>query len=109
MACGVPAGATMPVSVSASWSGTPASAMVGTSGSAATRSFAITASARTLPSFAAVIAGGSAVNATGVWPPMVEVIAGAAPGNGTIVRSRSNVSLNSSPPRCGVEPSAGCA
>ena len=64
--------------------GTPASAMVGTSGSAPTRFSAITASARTLPSLAAVIAGGSAVKAIGVWPPMVEVIAGAAPGNGTI-------------------------
>src|SRR5262249_35676734 len=40
---------------------------------------------------------------------MVEVIAGPAPGKGTITRSRPNVSLNSSPERCGVDPVPGCA
>ena len=106
---GVPAGATMPVSVSLSSPGTPASAMVGTSGSAGERWALITASARSLPSLMVLMAGGSAVNAIGVWPPMVEWIASAAPLNGTVTRSSSKSCLNSSPERCGVEPVEGCA
>src|SRR5215470_3877739 len=54
-------------------------------------------------------AGGSAVNAIGVWPPMVDVMAGPAPVNGTMTRSRPKLSLNNSPDRCGVEPVPGCA
>src|SRR5262245_18251533 len=106
---GVAAGTTMPVSVSPSWPGMPASAAVCTSGSAGTRWALSTASARSFPSLMLVMAGGSAVNAIGVWPPMVDVMAGAAPVNGTMVRSSPNASLNSSPLRCGVEPVAGCA
>src|SRR6266581_7419861 len=55
------------------------------------------------------MAGGNAVNAIGVWPPIVEVSAGAAPLNGTMARSRPNVSLNNSPLRWGVDPVAGWA
>src|SRR5207237_1566689 len=55
------------------------------------------------------IAGGNAVNAIGVWPPMVELTARAAPLNGTVTRSSAYLCLNSSPARCGVEPVAGCA
>ena len=64
---------------------------------------------RSLPSRILAIAGGSAVKAIGVWPPSVELIASAAPLNGTVTRSRLYFSLNSSPARCGVEPVAGCA
>ena len=55
------------------------------------------------------IAGGSAVKATGVCPPIVEVIAGAAPLKGTIAMSSPKASFSSSPFKCGVEPVAGCA
>ena len=64
---------------------------------------------RSLPSLMLLMAGGSAVNAIGVWPPMVELIASAAPLNGTVTRSSPYFCLNSSPARCGVEPVAGCA
>src|SRR5579871_5329925 len=50
-----------------------------------------------------------AVLDVGVCPPMVAAIAGAAPANGTCVRSRSNFCLNNSPDRCGVEPMPGPA
>src|SRR5580704_970391 len=109
ISCGVPIGTTTPVSVSDSWSGTPASAMVGTSGSAADRLTLSTASPRNLPSRMLAMAGGSAVKATCVWPPRVELIASAAPLNGTVAKSSPNLSLNNSPARCGVEPVPGCA
>src|SRR5262245_48499178 len=84
MSLGVPAGATMPVSVSRSRSGMPASALVGTSGSDGERLALSTASPRNLPSLILAMAGGSAVNAIGVWPPMVELIANAALLKGTV-------------------------
>src|SRR5262249_29451814 len=104
-----PAGATMPVSVSLSRSGTPASMLVGRSGSDGERLVLSTAMPRSLPSLMLLIAGGSAGNAIGVWPPMVEFAPGAAPLNGTVTRSSPYFCLNSSPARCGVEPVAGCA
>src|SRR3954462_1455044 len=52
---------------------------------------------------------GNAVNAIGVWPPIVAWTAGAAPVNGTCTMSRLNASRNSSPPRCGVDPTPGPA
>src|SRR5215472_1825930 len=109
MSLGVPAGANRPLMVSASWSGTPASAMVGTSGSAAERFAAVTASARRLPSLMLAIAGGNAVNAIGVWPASVEFTASEAPLNGTVTRSSPYWSFSSSPDRCGVDPVDGCA
>src|SRR5215471_4316155 len=66
IALGVPAGATMPVSVSLSSPGTPSSILVGRSGRAATRALARTAIPRRLPSLILPIAGGKAVNAIGV-------------------------------------------
>src|SRR6516165_8175856 len=75
---GVPAGATIPVSVSLSRSGTPASPLVGTSGNAGERLLLSTASPRSLPSLILDMAGGNAVKAMGVWPPMVELTASAA-------------------------------
>src|ERR1700704_6669490 len=57
----------------------------------------------------ALMAGGSAVNAIGVWPPIVELTARAAPLKGTVTRSSPYFCLNSSPARWGVEPVAGCA
>jgi hypothetical protein len=49
---GTPAGATMPFQVLASYPGTPASAIVGTSGRASERFVLLTPSARTRPAFA---------------------------------------------------------
>ena len=109
MPVGVPAGATMPVNVSLSRSGTPASVLVGTSGNAGERLTLSTASARNFPSLTLDMAGGSAVNAIGVWPLIVELIASAALLNGTVTRSRWYCCLNNSPARCGVEPVDGCA
>src|SRR5262249_31157259 len=106
---GVPAGATMPVSVSLSRSGTPASPLVGKSGRSVERLLASKASPRNLPSLILLIAGGRAVNQSGVGPPSGDVPAGAAPGNGTITRSGAYFSLKSSPARCGVEPVPGWA
>src|SRR5262249_41481724 len=108
MARGRPGGAQMPVRVSVSRSGTPASRLVGTSGNAATRRALSPARPRNFPSLMLVMAGGSAVNAIGVWPPMVELIASAALLNGTVTRSWY-FCLNSSPARCGVDPVEGWA
>ena len=52
MALGTPTGATMPVHVVASYPATPASATVGSSGSADERAAPLTASPRTRPDFA---------------------------------------------------------
>ena len=49
-------------------------------------------------------AGGSEVKASGVWPAMIDWIAGPAPPNGTCTVSSLKVSLNSSPDRWGVVP-----
>src|SRR5580765_8363399 len=78
--------------------------MVGTSGRTADRCLAETASARSLPSLIIGTAGGIDEKMIGVWPPTADWIAGPAPGNGTCTRSSPNVSLNSSPDRCGVVP-----
>ena len=59
---GVPAGASRPNHGPPYTSGTPASAMVGTSGSTSTRFSAATASARTLPSAICAIAKGTMSN-----------------------------------------------
>ena len=49
------------------------------------------------------------MKAIGVWPPTVAWIAGPAPVKGTCTRSSLKASRNSSPPRCGVEPTPGPA
>src|SRR3954451_7895977 len=87
----------------------PCSAKVGTPGMEGARSLAATPIARTWPAWIADMEDGNAVKAIGVCPPIVAWTAGAAPVNGTCTRSRLNASLNSSPPRCGVEPTPGPA
>src|SRR6266403_663556 len=94
---GVPAGTSTPSKVSASWPGNPASAIVGTSGSAEERSALKTASPRRLPSLMCDTAGARTTKANRVRPPRVDWIAGAEPLNGTCTRSAPSDSLNSSP------------
>src|SRR5215813_15657193 len=90
-----------------SWSGTPDSAKVGTLGKAGSRLPLVTASARNWPSLMLGAAPGRAPHIIGVWPPIVDVIAGAAPLNGTCVRSRPSDILNSSPASWPVVPVPG--
>src|SRR4029077_3816175 len=54
-------------------------------------------------------AGVTAEKATGVWPPTVAWMAGAAPVNCTVGRSRSLAMRKISPDRCGVLPTPGAA
>ena len=65
----------------------PASAMVGTSGSADERLAEVTARPRSLPPCTCGAVGGSAVKAIGVWPATADWIAGPAPPNGTLATS----------------------
>ena len=88
-------------------SGKPASAMVGTSGSAADRLAPVTASARSLLLVTSGTAGASAPNEIGVCPPRVEVIASPPPLNGTCTTSSFSVRRNSSPTRSGGVPVPG--
>src|SRR5262249_33647968 len=106
---GWPAGTTTPVSASDSWLGTLDSSIVGTSGIVAERLFASTASAPRVPDLIFVATGGSAKNPMGVWLALTDWAAGPAPLNGTVTRSSPNVSLNSSPAKCGVVPVLGWA
>src|SRR5262245_54935516 len=105
MALGVPAGTRTPCMVSASCSGRPASAKVGTSGKSGDRFGVVTANARSLPSLTCGTTGVTTVKAMRVWPASADWIAGADPLNGTWTRSSPCESLNSSPERCGVVPS----
>src|SRR4051794_11710042 len=98
---GVPAGTMNANHPSPSISGYPASAIVGTSGSAGDRLGLVTAKPRSLPSFIWGTAGGSDVNAIGVCPPSVEAAAGPALLNGTGTRSRPSGRRKFSPMRCG--------
>src|SRR5258708_38463390 len=66
---GVPAGTSTPSKVSASWPGNPASAIVGTSGSAEERSALKTASPRRLPSLVCGTAGARTAKTNRVGPP----------------------------------------
>ena len=61
----------------------------------------VTASARRRPSYAGG-GTGRAPNMIGVWPAIVDVIAGAAPLNGTCVISRPSDILKSSPEGVGM-------
>src|SRR5262245_11987498 len=74
--------------------------MVGTSGSAGDRLLLATARARSLPSFTCGTTGGTAVEAIGVWPAIVEPIANPALLNGTCTMSRPSDRRNNSPTRC---------
>src|SRR4051794_29171223 len=106
---GAPFGTRMPCGVSPSWSGTPASAMVGTSGTATLRLALVTASARILPSLICGAAGGIEENAIGVWLPITDWIIGPPPWNGTATMSILSASLNISPDRCDGVPVPGLA
>src|SRR5262245_35990103 len=106
---GVPVGASNPCIVSDSWSGKPASASVGASGSAGDRVPVVTASARNLPSCTCGTTGVSTTNAMGVCPARTDWTAGAEPLKGTDTRSRFCECLNISPPSWDVVPTPGCA
>src|SRR6516162_7546892 len=68
---------------------------------------AVTASARSLPSFTSGVAGGIAWKHIGVCPATTDCIDGPPPGNGASAKSSPKVSLNSSLERCGVVPIPG--
>src|SRR5262245_46621289 len=79
----VPAGTNTPIHASPLMSGKPASAKVGTSGSAGERVLPDTASARSLPSLTNGAAGGNPPNEIGVCPATAEPIAKPPLLNGT--------------------------
>src|SRR5579862_2357208 len=92
---GVPAGATMPLIKSASWSGMPDSRKVGICGKAGVRSGLVTASARNFSELRYGAIGGSARKMIWVSPAKVALTAGVAPLNGTRTRPSSlSASLN---------------
>src|SRR6266699_2639308 len=97
---GVRAGTITANHASPSMSGYPASAIVGTSGSACNRVLLATASARSLPSLTCGTTGGGVVKAIGVWPATVEPIAKPALLKGICTRSRPSDRRNNSPTRC---------
>ena len=76
---GVPAGANRPFHSYISKPGRPASAPVGTSGSAAERWRPLTASGRSLPCFTYCSVEATLPKNTGTWPPMTSVSAGPPP------------------------------
>jgi hypothetical protein len=106
---GVPAGAQIPCGASCSWSGTPLSAIVGTSGRIEIRFPLVTASARSSPSLICAAAAGNAEKATGVWPATTDCTIGPPPAKGTTTNSSFSDSLNSSVERCGGVPVPGIA
>src|SRR3979409_1577064 len=106
---GAPFGTRMPCGVSPSWSGTPASAIVGTSGTATLRLALVTASARILPSLIWGAAGGIEEKAIGVWLPITDWIIGPPPWNGAATMSILSAGLNISPERGGGVPVPGLA
>ena len=77
--CGVPFFARMPYQVENSKPGRPASADVGTSGSAGTRFGAVIARPRSLPPAICGAEVPSPSNATGTWPASRSCISGPAP------------------------------
>ena len=79
----MPGGATSPIRRSASWSGTPASSLVGNVREI-WRTLAADDGERAQLAFLDQRSGRrKADEAERVWPPMVELISGAAPWNGT--------------------------
>src|SRR5262249_17833268 len=91
---------TTPHQLTASERGTPASEMVGTSGSTGLRVKPPVPSARSLPERMCGVVCTSEENITLVWPPTTSTIAGPPPLNGTCRMLTPAISLNSSPPRC---------
>ncbi len=97
---GVPAGACSPDHSAASEPRTPASAIVGTSGSAGERRGEITPRASALPAFTCGIAVEAGVNSSGIWPERRSAMACELPLYGTWARSMPVLILNSSPFMC---------
>ena len=83
IARGVPRGTNMPFHSYDSAPATPDSAIVGTSGSAASRVGLATATARNRPDLMLAIDDAAFAKKTGTWPPMTAVIACAPPLKGT--------------------------
>jgi hypothetical protein len=75
IAFGVPAGATSPFQVVTCRSGSPLSAMVGTSGNCAERRAFIATSALTRPSRIRCASGAGESNTMSIWPAMRSVMA----------------------------------
>src|SRR4029077_19798309 len=100
----MPAGAITPVQVGARYPGTPASAIVGSSGTAGERASPLSPSARTLPSRAEGAIDWRASNMRSSCPAIRSVIAGAHPRYGTCTISVAVMYLNNSPPTWPGEP-----
>src|SRR5207249_3240525 len=97
---GVPAGATMPHQLVASYPGTPASEIVGTSGRAGTRAALPTPSGFKRPERMWGSVWMSEPMAIWVLPAITSIIAGPPPLNGMCTMSRPDCSLNSELARC---------
>src|SRR4029453_15257097 len=93
------AGASTPNHDEASKPGNPASATVGTSGSAGARVLEVTASARSLPALICGSDGGRLSNISCTWPLRRSAKAGALPLYGTCVICTPAITLKSSPDR----------
>ncbi|MNT58044.1 hypothetical protein D3C72_1954580 [compost metagenome] len=94
----------MPYQALISTPGTPASAIVGTSGSWALRLALSTASARTLPLLMCGITDDAVSNAICTCPPIRSTMAGPLPRYGMCVIRTPVASLNSSAAMCCVLP-----
>src|SRR4029453_17843883 len=93
------AGASTPNHDEASKPGRPASATVGTSGSAGARVADVTASGRSFPALICGSDGGRLSNISCTWPPSRSCSAGALPLYGAGVIWTPAIPLNSSPDR----------
>jgi hypothetical protein len=85
MTRGVPAAASRPVNVVASHPGTPASPIVGISGSSATRAFDVTARARVFPDSHECDRGRELIEIDFDCPPAKSICAGPLPLYGTAI------------------------
>ena len=84
--------------------GTPASAMVGTSGSEAERFALVTPNARSVPTFNSDTTEGTPVKNTCTRPAIKSIFAGTLPLYGTCKKSAPARRRNTSPIRCGALP-----
>ena len=104
VAAGVAAGTTTPCQVIASKPGTPASEIVGSSGTVAERCAPVTASARSLPALIYGIAEAEVANISWACPAITSVSAGCAPLYGMCSIWTPVIALKSSPARCAAAP-----
>ena len=102
--CGVPAGASSAIHEPDSPPGTPASAMVGTSGSAGFRFACVTARPFSFPDLMWPEPSSTEANSRSTWPAIRSIIAGPPPLYGTCVIFVPVSSWNSSAVRCGEPP-----